>query len=98
LYRNTESLLYPSVDEDGGSLFVCNKLSQVLTNRSPTTTRRSRDLTLTFNKGFGLLNLGSLEDQQQANVFKLDNGGISHRTNSSEPSTACFNQGIMLAG
>jgi len=45
-----------------------------------------------------LLNLGTLENQQQANVLELDNGGFSTEGAAREPSTACFNRGIMLAG
>jgi len=53
---------------------------------------------LAFGRGFGLLNLGTLEDQQQANVLKLDDDRFSTEGEARNLSTACFNRGIMLAG
>jgi hypothetical protein len=84
-------------------LFACKKpsLTYSLTDRRLHTKSRSpKKLSsdLTFGNSFELLNLGTLENQQRVNVLKLDDGGSSTKREARNPSTACFNRGIMLAG
>jgi hypothetical protein len=81
--------------------FVQSTPSQALTNRSllQTISRSPKPSSgLIFGKGFELLNLGVIKDQQQANVLELDNGELLTEPETRIASTACLNQSIMLAG